>query len=76
MVVYHHLKNVMDEEQKEVESIELMYRQPGVSVHQKLTDVMDEIILTLRELSERMTIVEEFCDQVAEFENENYGGTD
>ena len=76
MVGYHHLKNVMDEEQKEVESIELMYRQPGVSVHQKLTDVMDEIILTLRELSERMTIVEEFCDQVAEFENENYGGTD
>ena len=66
----------MDEEQKEVESIELMYRQPGVSVHQKLTDVMDEMILTLRELSERMTIVEEFCDQVAEFENENYGGTD
>ena len=76
MDVYHHLKNVMDEEQKEVESIELMYRQPGVSVHQKLTDVMDEMILTLRELSERMTIVEEFCDQVAEFENENYGGTD
>ena len=66
----------MDEEQKEVESIELMYRQPGVSVHQKLTDVMDEIILTLRELSERMTIVEEFCDQVSELENENYGGTD
>ena len=65
----------MDEEQQ-VETIELMYRQPGVSTHQKLTDVMDELILTVRELSERMTILEEFCDQVAELENENYGGTD
>ena len=64
----------MDENQ-EVETIELMYRQPGVSTHQKLTDVMDELILTVRELSERMTILEEFCDQVAELENENYGGT-
>ena len=75
MVVYHHLKNAMDEEQQ-VETIELMYRQPGVSTHQKLTDVMDELILTVRELSERMLILEEFCDQVAELENENFGGTD
>ena len=64
------------DEQQEVETIELMYRQPGVSTHQKLTDVMDELILTVRELSERVTILEEFCDQVAELENENYGGTD
>ena len=64
------------DEQQEVETIELMYRQPGVSTHQKLTDVIDELILTVRELSERMTILEEFCDQIAELENENYGGTD
>ena len=74
MDVYHHLKNVMDEQQ-EVETIELMYRQPGVSTHQKLTDVIDELILTVRELSERVLILEEFCDQVAELSNENYGGT-
>ena len=63
------------DEQQEVETIELMYRQPGVSTHQKLTDVIDELILTVRELSERVLILEEFCDQVAELENENYGGT-
>ena len=56
--------------------VELMYRQPGLPEHQNITDVLDEIILTMRELSERMTVVEEFCDQVAELENENYGGTD
>ena len=64
------------DEQQEVETIELMYRQPGVATHQKLTDVIDELILTVRELSERMTILEEFCDQVSKLENENYGGTD
>ena len=57
------------------EKLELLYRQPGLPDHQNLTDVMDEIILTLRELSERVKIIEEFCDQVAELEN-NYGGTD
>ena len=56
--------------------VELMYRQPGETEHQNITDVLDEVILTLRELSERMTILEEFCDQVAELENENFGGTD
>ena len=63
----------MDEEQ---EKVQLMYRQPDCETHQNLPEVLDEIILTLRELSERMTIVEEFCDQVAELENENFGGTD
>ena len=62
----------MNEEPK----VELMYRQPGLPEHQNITDVLDEIILTMRELSERMTVVEEFCDQVAELENENFGGTD
>ena len=57
------------------EAIELMYRQPGCESHQRLTDVMDEVILAVRELSERVTILEEFCDQVAKLENENYGGT-
>ena len=56
--------------------VELMYRQPGLPEHQNITDVLDELILTVRELSERMTILEEFCDQVAELENENFGGTD
>ena len=60
----------MDENQP----VQLMYRQPGLPEHQNITDVLDEIILTMRELSERLTIVEEFCDQVAELEN--YGGTD
>ena len=57
------------------DKVELMYRQPGLPEHQNITDVLDEMILTLRELCERMTIVEEFCDQVANLEN-NYGGTD
>ena len=55
--------------------VELMYRQPDGTEHQNITEVLDEIILTLRELSERVTILEEFCDQVAHLEN-NYGGTD
>tara|TARA_A100001011_G_scaffold324316_1_gene346605 strand:+ start:410 stop:595 length:186 start_codon:yes stop_codon:yes gene_type:complete len=56
--------------------IELMYKPPGASEHINITEALDEIILTLRELEERMTIVEEFCDQVAHLENEIYGGTD
>ena len=56
--------------------IELMYRQPGLPEHQNITDVLDEIIFTLRELEERMTIVEEFCDAVSAQTNDNYGGTD
>ena len=63
------------EEQEVHEKVQLMYKQPGCESHQNLPDVLDEIILTLRELSERLTIVEEFCDQVAELENETYGGT-
>jgi len=55
--------------------VELMYRQPDGKDHQNITEVLDEIILTLRELSERVTILEEFCDQVAHLEN-NYGGND
>ena len=61
----------------EDEKVELMYRQPGLPEHQNITDVLDEMILTLRELNERVTIIEEFCDQViAELEDESYGGTD
>ena len=63
----------MDDKQP---TVELMYRQPGLPEHQNITDVLDEIILTLRELSERVLLLEEFCDQVAELENEHYGGTD
>ena len=53
-----------------------MYKPPGASEHINITEALDEIILTLRELEERMAIVEEFCDQVAHLENEIYGGTD
>ena len=63
------------------EKIELMYKAPGASDHQNITEVLDEILLTLGELSERVKIVEEFCDQVAALENaklddELFGGTD
>ena len=44
----------MDEKQK----IELMYRQPGEEKHQNITEVLDEVILTLRELTERITVIE------------------
>ncbi len=57
-------------------SVELMYRKPGSSEHQNITEVLDEILFTLQELKQRMAIVEEFCDQVAHLENETYGGTD
>ncbi len=39
--------------------VELMYRQPGVETHQNITDVLDEIIITLRDLSERVTKLED-----------------
>ncbi len=41
------------------ERIELMYRQPGLQHHQNITDVLDEIIIALRSLSERITKLEE-----------------
>ena len=68
MVVFPHLRRL------KVADVELMYRQPNNDEHQNITEVLDEIILTLRELSERVTILEEFCDQVAHLEN-TYGGT-
>ncbi len=40
------------------EKIELMYRQPGAEKHQNITDVLDEVILRLRSLSERVTAIE------------------
>ena len=44
----------MDENQR----IELMYRQPGEEKHQNITEVLDEVILSLRSLSERVTAIE------------------
>lgn len=44
----------MDENQK----IELMYRQPGEEKHQNITEVLDEVILALRTLTERVTVIE------------------
>ena len=57
------------------EKIELMYRQPGLPEHQNITDVLDEMILTIRELGERVKILEEFCDDIADLENNSFGGT-
>jgi len=39
--------------------VQFMYRQPGLPDHQNLTDVMDEIILAVRELNERVAKLEE-----------------
>ena len=69
----------MTDENREVETVELMYRQPGVSAHQKLPEVLDEIILAIRDLSERVTVMEEWCHDVnrlAQTYDDNYGGTD
>ena len=44
----------MDENQR----IELMYRQPGEEKHQNITEVLDEVILSLRSLTERITVIE------------------
>ena len=44
----------MDENQR----IELMYRQPGEEKHQNITEVLDEVILSLRTLTERITVIE------------------
>ena len=52
MVVYHQSNNTMDN------NVELMYRQPGEDKHQNITDVLDEVILTLRNLTERVTAIE------------------
>jgi hypothetical protein len=41
------------------EKVELMYRQPGEETHQNITDVLDEIIITLRDLSERLSKLED-----------------
>ena len=41
------------------EKVELMYRQPGLQHHQNITDVLDEIIIALRDLSERITKLED-----------------
>ena len=38
---------------------ELMYRQPGAEEHQNVTEVLDEIILLLREIDHRVTKLEE-----------------
>ena len=40
------------------ERIELMYRQPGLPEHQNITDVLDEIILTMRDINDRVTRIE------------------
>ena len=57
MVDYHHLilPNMNTEEQQRVE---LMYRQPGVQHHQNITDVLDEIIIALRILTDRVIELE------------------
>ena len=41
------------------EKVELMYRQPGAETHQNITDVLDEIIIALRDLTERVCKLED-----------------
>ena len=41
------------------EKVELMYRQPGCSTHQNITDVLDEIIIALRDLTDRVIKLED-----------------
>ncbi len=36
-----------------------MYRQPGADSHQNITDVLDEIILTLHGLADKVKTLEE-----------------
>ena len=55
MVVSHHLRRSKVNEEK----VELMYRQPGAETHQNITDVLDEIIITLRDLSNRVSKLED-----------------
>ena len=70
--------------QEQSDKVQLMYRQPGLPNHQNITDVLDEIILAVRELSERVIILEEYCDELSKLDEEflhevnesNYGGTD
>ena len=70
--------------QQQPDKVQLMYRQPGVSEHQNITDVLDEMILTIRELTERVIILEEYCDELSKLDEEflqevtefNHGGTD
>ena len=45
----------MNEEQK----LELMYRKPGFDEHQNITEVLDEIIHTMRDLDQRLKIIED-----------------
>ena len=52
-VISHHRRSVSMEER-----IELMYRQPGLPEHQNITDVLDEIILTMRDINDRVTRIE------------------
>ena len=39
--------------------VELMYRPPGEDEHKNITQVLDEIIITLRDLTDRVTKLEE-----------------
>ncbi len=48
-------KHKMSDKQK----VKFMYRKPDASEHQNLPDVMDEIILTLRNIEQRLIKLEE-----------------
>jgi hypothetical protein len=55
-VKFHHLVKFMTIPTDR--PIELMYRQPGLPNHQNITDVLDEIILKLREIENRLSKLE------------------
>ena len=45
-------------------NVELMYRPPGFDTHKNITDVLDEIILELKKLNERVLDLEEQIEQI------------
>ena len=44
--------------------LELMYRPPGLDHHKNITDVLDDIIVELRKLNERVLDLEEQIEQI------------
>ena len=45
-------------------NVELMYKPPGLDHHKNITDVLDEIILELKKLNERVLDLEELAEQL------------
>ena len=46
------------------DKVELMYRQPDREDHQNLTEVLDEMVLLLKEIDERVNVLENYIDSL------------